>query len=151
MHRLHLKSTTRGTIIATSSMTSRRQMLQIGLTGAALLPIARYADAWPGSSSPDGLYAVVFDERFTKSRALAREIAGPSTPLATIRGDVTALWYHDLYFAWQKRPERIAGVTTAASLFCLEMLARDAGLRVTRRQTIDAELVSWSIGPRGGD
>ena len=126
-------------------MTSRRQVLQIGLTGAALLPVAAYADAWPVQK--DRPYTVVFDERFSKSRVLAGELAGPFAQLAAIRGDVTALWYHDLYFAWQKRPEPIAGVTTVESLFCLEMLARDAGLHVTHRQRVDADLVSWSIGP----
>lgn len=133
-------------------MTSRRQVLQIGLTGAALLPVAAYADAWPVHkdrpyTQKDRPYTVVFDERFSKSRALARELAGPFAQLAAIRGDVTALWYHELYFAWQKRPEPIAGVTTVESLFCLEMLARDAGLHVTHRQRVDADLVSWSIGP----
>jgi len=129
-------------------------MLQIGLTGAALLPVVAYA-GWPVqkdrpyvAAQKDRPYTVVFDERFSKSRALARELAGPATPLTAIRGDVTALWYHHLYFAWQKNPESIAGVTTAESLFCLEMLARDAGLCVTRRQQVDADLLSWSIGPR---
>lgn len=127
-------------------------MLQIGLTGAALLPIAMYADAWAGAWGAEPLYTeplymAVFDERFPKSRALAGELAGPFTPLAAVRGDVTALWYHDLYFAWRKRPQPIAGVTSAESLFCLELLARDVGLHVTRRQVVDAKLVSWSIGP----
>jgi hypothetical protein len=137
-------------------MTSRRQILQVGLTGAALLPLATYANAWPGSSSsptgrlqaPELFHTVVFDERFPLSRALARAIAGPSTPLAAIRGDVTALWYHNLYFVWRRGPAPIAGVTSAEALFCLEMLARDVAMHVTGRRVVDAHLVAWSIGPR---
>jgi hypothetical protein len=129
-------------------MTSRRQVLQIGLTGAALLPVARYASAWLSTAEAEPFYAVIFDERFPKSRLLASEIAGPSATLAAIRGDVTALWYHDLYFAWQRHAAPVAGVTSAGSLFCLELLARDAGMRVTHRQVVDGDLVSWAIGPR---
>jgi hypothetical protein len=128
-------------------MTSRRQVLQIGLTGAALLPFARYADAWPAAADA-AFYLVIFDARFPKSRQLAGTIAGAFAPLAAIRGDVTALWYHDLYFAWQRDAAPVAGVTSTESLFCLELLARDAGMRVTHRQVVDNDLVSWAIGPR---
>jgi len=129
-------------------MTSRRQVLQIGLTGAALLPVARYADAWPAAADAEPFYLVIFDARFPKSRQLAGTIAGAFAPLAAIRGDVTALWYHDLYFAWQRDAAPVAGVTSAESLFCLELLARDAGMRVTHRQVVDSDLVSWAIGPQ---
>ena len=129
-------------------MTSRRQILQIGVTGAALLPVARYADAWPAAAEAEPFYVVVFDARFPKSRHLAGVVAGPSARLAAIRGDVTALWYHDLYFAWQRDAAPVAGVTSIESLFCLELLARDAGMRVTLRQVVDNDLVSWAIGSR---
>jgi hypothetical protein len=70
-------------------------------------------------------------------------------PIHGIRGDITALWYHDLYFHWRNEPTPIAGITTSESLFCLELLARDAGLRVTSRRALDERLVAWSIGPKG--
>ena len=129
-------------------MTSRRHVLQFGLAGAALLPVATYARAWPDASDDVALYKLIVDERFPESLALARRRYGPSAPLTIIRGDVTSLWYEDLYFAWQRGPAPISGVTTSQSLFCLEMLARDAGMDVVRRQDITTDLVSWSIGVR---
>lgn len=129
-------------------MTSRRTFLQAGLTGAVFLSVAPVAWSTPDRPDADPLYKVIFDERFPASAARARELAGTDTSLHGITGDVTSLWYHDLYFRWRKGPVRIAGVTTRESLFCLEMLARDARLSVITRQSVDDDLVLWSIGPR---
>ena len=129
-------------------MTSRREFLQAGLTGALVLGVA--PGAWPEPHLPtvEPLYKLIFDERLPASGDLARQLAGADAPMHAIRGDVTSLWFHDLYFRWRKGPASIAGVTTRESLFCLEILARDSGLSVSTRQDIDHELVFWRIGPR---
>jgi hypothetical protein len=129
-------------------MTSRRDFLRAGLTAAFLLGVKPGAWSKPHIPGPEPFCKLIFDERFPASAARARQLAGAGTPLHGITGDVTSLWYRDLYFAWQKRPVPIAGVTTRESLFCLEMLARDSGLSVIERHDIDNELVLWSIGPR---
>jgi hypothetical protein len=136
-------------------MTGRRAFLQIGLAGAVLLPLAAARGVrlepeatFDGPAAPVPLYKVIFDERFPASVAFALDVNRRGIPMHGIRGDITALWYHDLYFQWKNRPAPIAGVTTNESLFCLEMLARDAGLRVTHRRDLDEGLVSWSIGPK---
>jgi hypothetical protein len=130
-------------------MTSRRKFLQAGLPGAVFLAVAPRVWLEDHLSGREPLYKIIFDERFPVSVAFATRELGPSgTSIQGIRGDVTALWYRDLYYRWKNSSARIAGVTTRESLFCLEMLARDAGLSVTTRQSIDDELVLWSIGPR---
>jgi hypothetical protein len=50
-----------------------------------------------------------------------------------IAGDITALWYDDLYFRWQQGSTVVAGLTGASALFCLEELAWDAGHCVVLR------------------
>lgn len=129
-------------------MTSRREVLQVGLAGAMLLPLATLGGLWRASAAPAPIYKVIFDERFPASVALARELNVRGIRMHGIRGDVTALWYHDLYFQWRAGPAHVVGVTTNEALFCLDTLARDAGHRVTHRRSLDEGLVSWSIGPR---
>ena len=90
-------------------MTSRRQVLQFGLAGAALLPVATYARASPDASDDVALYKLIVDERFPESLALARRRYGPSAPLSIIRGDVTALWYHDCTSRGRSVPSRSPG------------------------------------------
>jgi hypothetical protein len=130
-------------------MTDRRGFLQIGLAGAVSLPFAALGARGLAPVVPLSYYKAIFDERFPASIAWARDLDRRGVPVHGIRGDVTALWYHDLYFRWKRGPVRIAGVTTKESLFCLELLARDAGLRVIDRHERDDGLVAWSIGPRG--
>ena len=126
-------------------MTSRREFLQAGLTGAALLAVP----ALPMLVRSDRrFYKAIFDQRFLDGVAFARDMRRSGVPIHAITGDVTALWYDDLHFAWANGPLEIVGMTTASALFCLETLARDAGHRVTSRQTLDNGLVSWTIGPR---
>jgi hypothetical protein len=129
---------------------TRRELLRIGLTSGALgaLPPAAMFAGPSVASHP--LHKAIFDDRFTRSVAFARAWHRMGAPVHAIRGDVTSLWYDDLYFAWKNGPIELAGMTTAESLFCLETLARDAGHRVTSRQTHEDGLVSWTIGPRGG-
>jgi len=129
-------------------MTSRREFLHAGLTGAVALGVSCVAWSTTHLITDEPLYAVIFDDRFPASAVLARQLAGARTPMRGIRGDVTSLWYHDLFFQWKKGPSRIAGVTTSESLFCLEMLGRDSGLSVRARENIDNGLVLWSLGPR---
>ncbi|PWT83754.1 MAG: hypothetical protein C5B57_06275 [Blastocatellia bacterium] len=136
-------------------MTSRRDVLRIAVAGAVLLPLASAKESAPARrdsldtpANLDDAYKVIFDERFPASVAFALDVKRRGIPIHGIRGDITALWYHDLYFHWRNDPTPIAGITTTESLFCLELLARDAGLRVTSRRALDERLVTWSIGRR---
>ena len=129
-------------------MASRREFLQAGLA-ASVLPIAASA----GESAPEALdkapsfYKVVFDERFPASVAFAGEMKKLGMPVHGIKGDITDLWYYDLYERWKQGPVAIAGLTAHGALFCLERLAWDHGMRVVYRADVEP-LISWIIAPR---
>jgi hypothetical protein len=75
----------------------------------------------------------IFDAEFVAGRAFANAARALGMTTHAISGDVTSLWYTDLYFCWQRGSTVIAGLTGASALFCLEKLAWDAGHRVVLR------------------
>ncbi len=119
-------------------MASRREFLQIGVAALAL-PISARAGLAPAilgqanESTPTPLYKVIFDERFTSSRAFAGEVKRLGASVYGIKGDITDLWFNDLDARWKKEPIGIAGLTEHGPLFCLERLAWDHGMRVVYR------------------
>ena len=122
-------------------------------TGAATLALAAVHSARAGSQDPLTPYRAIYDERFEVGRRFAREAAGLGWITRAIRGDVTQVWFHELDLRWKRGPAPIAGLTTAQSLFVLERLAWDVGMRVTLRDTVPStQLVRWAIGlpARGG-
>jgi hypothetical protein len=76
---------------------------------------------------------VVFDHQYAESRLFASSLATRGFPTHGITGDVTALWYDDLYHRWAAEPSPIVGLTGASSLFCLEQLAWKVERRVVFR------------------
>jgi hypothetical protein len=118
-------------------MKSRREFLQIG-AGSLTLPIAARgaftSSAVIGKTETTPLYKVVFDERFAASMAFSREVSELEALIHGIKGDMTDLWFHDLYGRWKQGPAAIAGLTAHGPLFCLERLAWDqGGMRVVFR------------------
>ena len=116
-------------------MTDRRTFLKTGITALALPTIARNAFSLPlaiPSEKPSYIvpYKVVYDERFPDSVAFAREAGKLGAATHGIKGDVTDLWYNDLYHEWKKGPAAIMGMTTNDALFCLQILAQDQRMRV---------------------
>jgi hypothetical protein len=115
-------------------MLNRRTFLQAGVTavplaaGAALALGAGQAKA--GGVPAVLLHTVVYDERFADSIAFASEARWMGQRTSAIRGDITKLWYDDLYHAWKNGPVAIAGLTTQDAMFCLEVFGNDAGLRL---------------------
>ena len=83
-------------------------------------------------SSALEIYMVVYDHRMPDSAAFAERSRSLGLRTEDLdRGDVTALWYNDLYHRWKKSPVAIAGLTTYEALFVLEGFGNDAGLRRT--------------------
>lgn len=124
-------------------MTTRREFLQAGLAASAL-PIAAgvftpdkptTADSSVTTDRPAPLafYTAVFDERFPDSVAFAAEMRRRGIATRGIIGDMTDLWYRELYPQWKKEPVPIAGLTAHGPLFCLERLAWDHRMRVVFR------------------
>ncbi len=115
-------------------MTNRREFLQTGVAvtaAAALTSGFEIASATVAAPPPTRLHKAIYDRRFADSRAFAAQIV--DVPAHAIEGDITELWFKDLDPHWRKAARPVAGLTTQNSLFCLEHLARDYGLRVTYR------------------
>jgi hypothetical protein len=123
-------------------MASRREFLQVGLASLAL-PITARAAFSPDILAPvieppsTQLYKVVYDERFAASRAFASEAKSLGATVHGIKGDITDLWFNDLYARWKQSPVAIAGLTAHGPLFCLERLAWDQRMRVVFRADHD--------------
>lgn len=113
-------------------MIERRSVLKLGAAGVAgalvNLPV-RVLGALPADSH-SSIYRAVFDERFEECRAFAGEMNRRGVVTSGIRGDVAKLWYEDLRAGLRQGPAPIAGLTDRVSLFCLEELARDVGMKV---------------------
>ena len=108
-------------------MPNRREFLQggIALSLLPLLPRKGFS-----TTAPRAFDIVIFDERFRKARDFAQQACENRLDCAAIEGDITNLYFHDLSLRWNRGPTTIAGLSTKASLFCLEMLACDRGMRL---------------------
>jgi hypothetical protein len=132
-------------------MINRREFLQVGIAAIPLVTLPSSAFAVEVAAVP--LYKVIFDERFAASVAFAAEARRLGASVQAIRGDITDIWYNDLYHRWQQSPVAIAGLTTNRSLFCLDMFARDVWMRVVHhadhRILADSSVEHEVFGPEG--
>jgi hypothetical protein len=117
-------------------MTNRREFLQIGVTATAWPIVAQAAhaagiDALPPSTP---LFGVVYDARLPDSVAFAQRSAALGVrTLAVEDGDMTRLWYDEVYPRWRQGPAALAGLTAHGPMFCFEELARDVRMRTVFR------------------
>jgi hypothetical protein len=135
---------------------NRRQLIRTGLAGSVTAALAAWAG--PGAAAPlwaaDGLearqrraspssartaapciplHAVVLDERLAEAARFGASARSKRLSTRVVRGDVTDLWYGELYPLWKERAAPVAGLTAYAALFCLEQLAWDHRMRVIYR------------------
>jgi hypothetical protein len=138
-------------------MVSRREILQGGIAATSLplvagLSLAPLRPAEARALDHPALYKVLFDHRFAAARSFGRAAEWRGESVHGFDGDVTSVWYHDLYIRWQKGAAAIAGLTAHGALFCLEQLAWDVRMRVVYRAEQRYEghepLYSWIIAPR---
>lgn len=134
-------------------MVSRRTLLKFGTAGVAAAVAQAPAQAFGSSllGNPSRLARALFDERFAEAQGFASVFEARGMPTTGIRGDVAALWYHDLKVQLLGARLPIVGLTDRAALFCLEELARDVGMKVQGRidHTIDraGALTHQAVGP----
>jgi hypothetical protein len=123
---------------------NRRSFIGAGSTALAL---AAVPVSWGLFADPPRPFRAIYDERFAAGRAFSAEAVSRGWTIRAIRGDVTAVWFRELAPRWRTGPAMIAGVTTPQSLFVLERLAWDAGMRVIRRDSeAMAPVIRWVIG-----
>lgn len=113
---------------------SRRQFLQIGLAATAWPIVARTAHA-AGLEPRPGIpfLGLVYDTRFAESVEFARHGEALGLRPHAIDGDMTRLWYDEIYHHWRRRPTALAGLTAHGPMFCFAELARDVGMRLVFR------------------
>jgi hypothetical protein len=129
-------------------MASRRDFLQLGLAASALPLAGRHlptADrvriptlSTTAVSTGRGLsaahfYRVIVDSRIAESVRFGERMSELGATIAAVAGDITDVWYHELYPRWKQEPVAIAGLTEHGPLFCLERLAWDHQMRVIYR------------------
>jgi hypothetical protein len=138
-------------------MANRREFIQAGFAASVLPVLATAGEILPQSTTAAfQFYKVIFDHRFPASREFGSAMEKSGAAVYAIHGDITDLWFHDLYHRWKQDPAPIAGMTAHGPLFCLERLAWDHGMRVLSRidhpATGDSEpLITWIIGPKPGE
>ncbi len=123
-------------------MSNRRDVIKGGLalSSAPMLlgsKLPALAAGTPKYAGPK-VSKVICDLLIPESRTFAREARRYRLPVHEISGDITELWYDDLYHLWRREPTAIAGLTASRTLFCLERLAWSAGLSVRFRIDQDA-------------
>lgn len=116
-------------------MIGRRRFLQLGpatLTGALVLDWDKAIGA-AGAGGPGQLGRGIFDQRFAESRAFGQSLAAHGVQTTAAGDDIARLWYDDLRPSLQKASVPFAGLTDRSTVFCLEELARDVGMKVVTR------------------
>jgi len=108
-------------------MPNRREFLQAGIAVSLLPLLSRKGFS---TAVPRAFDMVLFDQRFPQARDFALQAREAGLDCVAIQGDITDVYFHDLSLRWNRGPTTIAGLSTKASLFCLEMLARDRGMRL---------------------
>ena len=104
-------------------MIDRREFITHGAAFGALSLagpwVAANDIAWPS------FYKVVYDSRFELARSFAARANEYGARLHAISGDITELWFGDLYQRWRTGPALLAGVTLESSAVQLGYFARD--------------------------
>jgi hypothetical protein len=118
--------------------TTRRAFLQsVALSVCALPSCSSSAlTARPIVRQPTGLLQierVFFDARQTHALAFAETARQWGARTRAIWGDVDDRWYEELCRRWRTKRTAVAGMTDFRSLFLLQMMAADAGLRPVLR------------------
>ncbi len=122
----------------------RRVFLQGSFGVAAAWIGVRASAASPSDPPPAAPAAVIVDRSLVGSRAFAAEARARGLPPLEFASDVAVLWMSALEPCFRAGPATIAGYTSAATLFCLELLARDYGARVVGRSE-SADGVAWTL------
>lgn len=132
-------------------MSNRREFLQGCTAVAGLIATSNLFAEVSASTGWLVPTRAIFDDGFNEGQSFARAARDFGMATNAISGDVTRLWYGDLYYQWQHGPLVMAGMTGKSALFCLEQLARDAGhsvvLRVDHARAADGSVSHRFQGP----
>jgi hypothetical protein len=94
-----------------------------------------------GAPLPD---IVLVDRHLAGSETFAAQARARGLGVLEFTSDAAGVWMRELEPRLRAGPLAIAGLTSAATLFCLDFLARDYGARTVRR-VAGAAAVTWLI------
>jgi hypothetical protein len=153
-------------------MLNRRELLGHGAIASILSGIpAGLARSFEPDFRPD---LAVVDRKLADAPVMAARLGREALSLHLFAGDPGRLWMNVIEPALRSRPVRLAGFTSAPTLFCLQYLARDYGLElaaqaagpvapdrivVGRSELLDLRdarfvgpetTITWVLAPKGG-
>ncbi len=116
-------------------MSNRREFLQLTLAASALPALAaRNEPIGSGPLAQNGprvrVDDVIVESTSPMAIAFGNEANRFGLEVQGITDDVTDLWYQHLAVRWNRGSAVVAGLTLSTSLFCLETLANDRGMRL---------------------
>jgi hypothetical protein len=120
-----------------------RSSVALGAVFAALPASASSVRAAGGSPA-----IVVIDRQLAGAAEFAAAARVRGLQVLEFAGDVAGLWMSELEPRLRAGPAAIAGYTSAATLFCLDFLARDYGARTVERAADGA--ARWLISSDPG-
>ena len=119
-------------------MIDRRAFLQSSVAlGAALATLPAGASSVGTAAATPSL--VLVDLQLAGSADFAAAARARGCECSNSRGDVAGLWMRELEPRCARVAVTIAGYTSAATLFCLDLLARDYGARTVRARRRTAQ------------
>ncbi len=112
---------------------TRRAFFRDAVLGACTLPGLISSFELERAADFARIDEVVFDARQSAALEFAKTAARLGARTRAIRGDVTERCFEDLCVRWRAKRAPIAGLTDFRSLFLLQMMAGDLGLRPVLR------------------
>ncbi len=129
-------------------MVNRRSFFVGGVALATLVTLpAEHArrSRRPTAASVGPPNLVIVDRALPQATAFADEANAAGHETHAFDGDVGALWMNEIEPRLRAGPVAIAGLTGAATLFCLQLLARDYGAELVQRDAAGASGVRWLV------
>jgi hypothetical protein len=127
-------------------MVNRRNFVAGSAALAALtaVPLGYGGSRRSTATAPVAPSLVIVDRAVPQAATFVAEANAAGNDTRTFDGDVGALWMNEIEPRLRAGPVVIAGLTCAATLFCVELLARDYGVHLVRRES-GAGGVRWLV------
>src|SRR6185503_5536242 len=128
-------------------MVNRRDFV-VGSTALAALTAVSFERSRAAGATTERVQSnarlVIVDRALPGASAFAAESIAAGHDTRLFDRDVGALWMNEIEPRLRSGPVAIAGLTGAATLFCLDLLARDYAAHVVQRNE-ESHAVSWMI------
>ena len=127
-------------------MVDRRVLIKYGVAFAAAIAGGSRATGAATAGRP-ALEVALVDGLLAGSASFAAKARVHGLVSLEFSGDAAGIWMRELQPRLRAGPTAIEGYTSAATLFCLELLARDYGAQVVRRRET-GDGVAWILSSR---